>query len=706
MTALCLICLLVSTAIAIYFVVNWIISFKNKTGFINRKKSVSEKFFNPFSEMVAGLFVAITVLFIPVYWYGLSPGGTWSTVFKTFALSVQNALQLFVVNASFDNVREMISSIRGVPDVLADVYTAVVAMYFVVAPLLTAAVALTLVKGLYESWRYVRNVRVKKLYVMSELNEYSLALATDILTRYAYRDEDVLTKEEYDGYLDIDPSAQTANGRKINRQLVFAGVTPLFAENNSDLVARAKEIGAICLAKDISHIGLKPRKDIYRKLYFIADSEDANVTQAIAMIHKCSESYNNDKTRLYVFAVSEESGVVLDSCISDVRHNADGGKKQLFLRVRRVDEKRNFIWQTLLKSQAQLNGVQGGDVPYIFESAHKGKDGRKEINALIVGMGTYGCEILRTLCWFCQMPGYRLTVHVFDGSVNCKDKLRAIAPDLVAENREDGKEVEGDANYRIDFFDDKIKDVRSAAFADSVAKLRNVTAVFVALGSDSFNVDIALKMRHILGKTHGSDTPLIFTTVYGSEKTRYLDRGFAIKGDDGTEDYRIRFIGDTETRFSLSNVEQSRLERIGEVCHLMWTVRNFNPDPVQQREEWKRDLNQYRYIEYLSKSSQAQAMHLIARETLSNELPVGEELAINEHKRWNAYMRAQGYTHVPRKNGKRVKSSVSLVHSDLVPYGELPEAERAKDDIEGWKERARIIRETERKLFADGELGR
>ena len=141
MTALCLICLLVSMAIAIYFVVNWIISFKNKTGFINRKKSVSEKFFNPFSEMVAGLFVAITVLFIPVYWYGLSPGGTWSTVFKTFALSVQNALQLFVVNASFDNVREMISSIRGVPDVLADVYTAVVAMYFVVAPLLTAAAA-------------------------------------------------------------------------------------------------------------------------------------------------------------------------------------------------------------------------------------------------------------------------------------------------------------------------------------------------------------------------------------------------------------------------------------------------------------------------------------------------------------------------------------------------------------------------------------
>ncbi len=697
MTALCLVCLIASLVLAGLFVINWLISFKNRHGFLGGRNP-DELLFSPFSKMVAALFVAIMILFVPIYWYGLAPSGVWSTVFKTLFLSAQNSLQLFVINASFDNVREMISSIQGLPDLLADTYTAVVAVYFIIAPLLTAAVALSLVKGLYESWRYVRNTRVKKLYIMSDLNEYSLALAQDILTNYAYRDEDVLTQKEYDDYLDIDPNTPTCNGRKINRQVVFAGVTPRFAEDNPVLVEQAKELGAICLAKDITHIGLKRNKDIFRKLYFIADNEDANVTQAMVMIDVCSRLYNTDKTRLYVFAVSEESGVVLDSCIAEARRN-NGEGEPFRLRVRRVDEKRNFIWQMLLQSEAKLNGTKGSDVPYIFSSAVP-VDGSKQINVLIVGMGIYGCELLRTLCWYCQMPNYKLTVYSFDGFNDPEDRIRAMSPELISQNRTDGQEVEGEANYRLVFFDRSIKDARSARFADEVARLKNLTAVFVNLGDDAFNVEMALKIRHILGKNYPEGRlPLIFATVYASEKFRYLDNGFAIKGENGKVDYRIRFIGDTASRFSLANVEQSRLERIGEVCHLIWTSRYLSGDSEQQRRQWQLDINKYTYTEYLSKSSQAQAMHLIARETLADELPAGEALAINEHKRWNAYMRAQGYTCVPKNGDKEVKSSVDLVHSCLVPYDKLTDTEKHKDDVEGWKERARLVRETEAKLY-------
>lgn len=743
-TVLCSVCLVVSLAISVLCAVNWIRHLVRKSKGVLIDENHKRGARTPFFGMVLGVFVAATVMFVPIYLNDLESTIDWSTYVKLPFLSAHNALRLFVVDADFGNVRDIVGMLP-MADALKGLYTVVFACYYVIAPLLTGAFVLSLIKGLYESWRY-NHSRPAKLYIMSELNENSLALAQDILKTYAYRDEDVLTAEEIEHCLDISIK-RGVRDRKIKRTLVFANVTPQFEEENADLVERAREMGAICLGKDITEINLKTkRSDITRKLYFIGIDEDANVTQATKMMEICNlkENVNSPRTHIYVFATSEESGIVIDSCILREREiaaqrlfdqNNDSQNKEGTIRpldlypsafkikVRRVDEARNLVWNTLLKNERQLNananyvethdeqtGASGADdtnaIPYLFQSAVE-RDGVKHINVLIVGLGRYGGELLKTMCWLSQMPGYRLHAYVFDGASNAEDRFRAICPELVDKQIGADEPILGEAYYRIKFYNGV--DVNAASFMQQIEAIEeHITLAFVTLGEDRNNIDAALKLRRIFGKMYGNDVPLILTAVYSSDKTRYLNGGHTLVGDKG-DDYRIRFIGDTASRYSLANIQQTRLESMGEACHMQWSVIYGADNNV-----WEANKVLYDYVEYNHVTSMAQALYLIAREHVIDEMsqkPTAETLAIYEHMRWNAFMRSLGYRVVPTAtdvNGKvkAYKNNLTRVHSSLVPFDKLPEGEQAKDD-RTLEEIVAMVREREKKLFphSDGQNG-
>ncbi len=738
-TVLCSVCLVVSVTISVLCIVNWIrrIIYKNKGVLLDNRKRGAR---TPFFGMVLGIFVAAMVMFIPIYLNNLEDPINWATYIKIPFLTAHNALRLFVVDADFEIVKD---TIGGMPiaNALQGIYTVVFALYYVIAPLLTGAFVLSLIKGLYESWRY-KHSRPVKLYVMSELNENSLALAQDILRTYAYRDEDALTAEEIESCLDISEK-RGVQDRKIKRTLVFANVTSQFEEENEELVEQAREMGAICLERDITEISLKTkRRDITRKLYFIGINEDENVTKATQMIEVCNSkaNVNSSNTYIYVFAISEESGIVIDSCIlhereiaaqrvynqnNDAQNEKTKDKKPIDLypaafkiKVRRVDEARNLVWNTLLKNGSQLNAHDGDYVkkhsefkefdgetdvnqaiPYLFQSAVE-RDGVKHINVLIVGLGRYGGELLKTMCWLSQMPGYRLHAYVFDGAPNAEDRFRAVCPELVDKRMDfDSDPIKGEAYYCIKFYNGV--DVNAASFMQQIEAIEErITLAFVTLGADRNNIDTALKLRRSFGKMYGNDVPLILTAVYSSDKTRYLNRGHILVGDKG-DDYRIRFIGDTASRYSLANIQQTRLESMGEACHMQWSV-IYNADAAA----WEASKVLYDYVEYNHVTSMGQALYLIAREAVVNEMsvkPDGETLAIYEHMRWNAFMRSLGYRVVPTvTNGegkvKVYKNNLIRVHSSLVPFDELPVGEQAKDDRR-LSEIVQMVRDRECALF-------
>ena len=707
LTVFCSICLCVSFVIVALAIANFIVYLCRKSVSVDKSSLSKRRFLTPFHLLVLGVFAAATVVYFPVHATILQSDDIFTQAIKTLLLSAQNALQLFVLNANFDNVREVINTANGLPPTLAGVYTVYTSIYFVVAPVFTTAFALSFVRGLYENWRYQIRKRPQKIYIFSELNENSLTLAKDILTNFKNQDEDIKDAKSADTKV------------RVKRVVVFANVTQKLTEEKGDLVSAARDLGAIFLSRDITDIYLKdPKKQqIYRKLYLISQNENENTSKALQLIAHCQQKYNFDTTHIYVFANSDESGILIDSVISNltkkkvkVKEVIDGVETEketevdvpFYVKVRRVNEKRNLIWNTLSQSEKELNissdeGTESKKktnetVPAIFSLARKEGE-TKIIDVLIVGLGQYGTELLKTVCWYCQMPGYSLRVHVFDKLAKCKEAVRSFAPDLVRKNSELGQLPEkGEAHYVIKFCDDAI-DVREASFADKIKEVASgITIAFVTLGDDQMNIDTAIKLRRIFGKSLASNkgykVPPILTVVYDSEKAESLNHGKLLKNDSGEDDYNIRFIGDLKSSYSLRNVEQADLENAGLACHMHWAAVNQKPKegkpiPTEQelQKDWHQNVEKYNTYEYCRRSSMAQIMHLKARE----QLPLvcdRKTLMENEHKRWNAFMRADGYTRSPEVDGVRLpKDTVAKIHPDLVEFGILKPQTQEKDDM-------------------------
>ena len=709
LTVLCSICLCVSFAIAICAVVNFIVSLYKKS---DVKDQLGKRgIITPFHLLVLGIFLAVMVALLPAHVYQHVEDSGWEIAFKAALLSAQNALQLFTINASFDNISAAITTANGLHPALVHVYTLYLSIYFIVAPMLTAAFVLSFVKGLYENWRYFKNKRVQELHVFSELNENSLTLAKNIIFPES-GDEAGNNKNK--------PSKTPA----VNRMIVFTNITQKMQEEKSELVSAAKAIGAICLQKDITDVYLKDpkNKQMLRKLYLISLDENENTSKAMQLIAQCHKDYNNDTTHIYVFANSDESGILLDSVVTKLSNPEKKDEKQpasqFNIKVRRVNEKRNLVWNTLRLSEKDLglelsgsihSGVTYEQVPLIFSRAKekdaelkddtKLKDGEKLIEVLIVGMGQYGTELLKTICWYCQMPGYRLHVHVFDGLANCEGKVQSIAPDFVRKNHVPAEEeAAGEAYYDIDFCNEKI-DVREASFAKKIEKLTDISLAFVTLGNDNINIDTAIKLRRLFGKIHakeGFKVPPILTVVYDSEKAENLEYGKQLKNDSRDGDYNIRFIGDVKHSYSPRNIEQSELESIGLACHMHWAEINNKQSEDKEKKRptlqdlkanWQQMEKDYNTYEYNRRSSMAQAMHLMARKLVCNSSDE-ETLKRNEHNRWNVYVRADGYTVSPEiaKNVRLKKDTIAKIHPDLVTFAELPDETKAKDAMPDYTE--------------------
>ena len=197
------------------------------------------------------------------------------------------------------------------------------------------------------------------VYVFSELNDRSLALANDLKNHHK------------------------------NALIIFTDVFEGNDENTYELIERSKKMGAISFKKDILVLSLKCHSKKAAITFFtigIDETENLNHSLRLIEIYK-----NRENTRIYTFSSRAESELVLSS--------VDTGK----LKVRRISEIQSLIYR-LLYEQGQV----------LFESAKKTDDKNGVISAVIVGMGKHGTEMLKALAWFGQMDGYTLKINAFD----------------------------------------------------------------------------------------------------------------------------------------------------------------------------------------------------------------------------------------------------------------------------------------------------
>ena len=428
-----------------------------------------------------------------------------------------------------------------------------------------------------------------------------------------------------------------------NAVIVFTDVFEDDEESTYERIEGAKRLGAICFKKDILAVDFSRHASGRSMLLFaIGTDETENLNQGLKLIE---EYRDRRETHIYIFSTKLESELLLSS--------VDKGE----VKVRRINEVQSLVNRVLFEQGSVL-----------FDSAVEASDGRKKISAAVVGIGRHGMEMIKALAWFCQMDGYCLEVNAYDRDPLAEEKMIAAAPELMSPDY-NGVDIAGEAQYKITIHPGV--DVESVSFAEQIGKLRDATYVIVALGNDDININTAVKLRMYFErmKIH----PVIQTIIYNSQQRKALA---GIRNYRG-QAYDIDFIGDIESSYTEAVIVDSELEEAALQVHLKWG---------QEEEFWT--------YEYNYRSSMASAIHMNARircgipgaakreaELTEEERDVIEKL---EHRRWNAYMRAEGYIFSGSKE-KSSRNDLAKMHHDLVDFSSLTEEEKRKDSRVGTK---------------------
>lgn len=601
---------------------------------LRRAEFGSRHILTPFQAFV--LFFAISAFFaqFPCAYADAGVSSFWEGV-QAFFLGVLRALQMFTLNGDFAAVSDPLSAAvgAGMNGGLSTAYSLYMVVIYLAAPLFTAGFVLSLFREAATHIKYALRFG-RDTYMFSSLNERSLALAKDI-------------------YLNAGDRRPT---------VVFADVSEKTCAD--ELIVSAKRLGALCFKKEIVDLGIKntgggsgPRT----RIYFIGDDEDENISQALLLIGRHKDS---GRLEFYVYSVDAESEALLNSI--------DNGKAK----VRRVDENKNLAYKEMLAHP-------------IFERFSL-RDGVKHVCIAIVGLGGYGWELLKLICCIGQMPGYSVEVHVFDKE-KASEKVRFLAPEFYACS--DSTE-EGEARYSIRYHDEK--NIAQTDFLDELTSIRGLNAVYLTLGDDERNIETALRVRVALGrKLKREEVPPIYAVVYSEAKTAAVTKSSEEDGIPGlknmrNENYGITFIGSLRDCYSLEAVEQTRLERVAEELHMGWAVkdaehvrreaRSLGEEERKAKEaevetKLERNRKKFHKYEYFRRCSMGQAIYRELRGQYVNCGEVGiEQLRIAEHNRWETFLRAEGYVRGPRDD-------LSKQHNLLIPFEELPDSEKEKDDI-------------------------
>ena len=559
----------------------------------------------PFNTLLAGVFLAVFTGMVPVFAAMLEKETGF--VFKLCVYDVLQTVQVFTANVGGDFI---LDNINSATTAISGVYSTYVSLLLFVAPILTVGFIISLFKNALAEINYKLHFW-GDVYAFSDLSEKSLILARSIRSSHK------------------------------NAIIVFANGNRDAEESVSKCLEEAKQIRAIVFHKDILAVNLLwHSKRAFLTFLIIGETESDNILQALRIL----EVYNHRKnTHLFVRSTGSEGELLLA--------NAPKGE----IKIRRVNEVRALVYRFL---------YDDGNI--LFNSAVDRTGKQKTINAVVIGLGKYGTEMVKALSWYCQMDGYTISIHGFDAKEDAEDRFSALCPELMSE-KYNGTHIPGGSDYTIRIYSGV--DVRTKTFADLFTAIPDVSFVFVCLGNDADNISQSASIR-MLSERIGNK-PLIKTVVFSTEVKNALNGTTNYRG----QAYGIDAIGDMETSYSEEMLLGSELQHLALERHLKWG---------QEEEFWQ--------YEYNYRSSMASAIHMKARiacgisgaDKKEEDLTPEERNTIEtlEHRRWNTYMRTEGYVYSGSPN-KSSRNDLAKMHHDLVNYESLTEEDKRKDSSVG-----------------------
>lgn len=665
------------------------LAFLARAVYLHKCVKRTERVLSSVQVYTIGTFLSVLAVFIPIYYtdfYFTECNFVDSHLYiRPLLMAIHNSIRIFILDGGFDTV---INAVNGQKELLQILFSLNAAVLYVIAPVLTFSNVLSLFKNIRGEIRYKWNKR-KKHYIMSELNEKSIALAESIYEK----DKKCI--------------------------IVFADVFEQNEEDDYELLSRTKDIRAICLKKDVAHLDIISKKgDV--EIFLIGEDESENVSQAVKITTELNKKNKKYNVKVFVFSSKPAASYIIDSVRYDnlLQHAVSHDYGRDCFKLRRINEKQQLIWNTVPKMK-------------LFDLADRND---KTLSVLIVGFGSYGTEFFKMLLWYCQFEGYKLKINIVDkegDSEDTKDHIRSqinrAYPELLKTNRSASA---GDAQYDIEIYskvDALSADIDELLLGDEDGRLKGTNLVFVSLGDDDNNIEAAIHLRGLFDRIRGikaqksigwrDEAVEIYSVVYDDRKSEILyhegaaETGSHILTNHQDIPYHIHFIGGLSSQFDYANIYDEALERAAYEHHISWIAvdklikkeqndkNNAHTHPEneeikdEQTEEEKeteaRERKKYEKYEYFRYSSIAKELYrreIQSSKSLSDASRCLEKRKLqtcqcenctrrkrSEHNRWNAYTRILGYS----KSG--IRADRALLHNKLCDWSSLTDLDRMKD---------------------------
>ena len=198
---------------------------------IQKKKERAERVFSPFQVFTGGIFVAVLFVFLPVFYYNYELFGD-SSYIRPIFIALHTTIRVFILDGDFDTVANQITDINEAVRLCFSFHSA---LLYVVAPILTFGNVLSMFKNI-RGEAMLSFYKNRSMYIMSELNGCSMSMAQSIYSRW---------KEN-----------TKADKKPL---IVFTDVFEQNEEDDYELLVKARDLGAICLKKDISKSSLSAK---------------------------------------------------------------------------------------------------------------------------------------------------------------------------------------------------------------------------------------------------------------------------------------------------------------------------------------------------------------------------------------------------------------------------------------------------------------
>lgn len=476
----------------------------------------------------------------------------WRQVFNSFLHGLQTFSMDEDYTAYLENGIKMATAVFGDFEWIHVLYLPI---SNVIAPIAGGAFVFEILVGIFPQLRYIVSQLewYKTRFYFTALNEQSLALAKSIASEPSFKHVLLIFTDVYSDDED---------------------------EDSSELLLSAKALGAICLKDDLLHISLwKIRNN--RTYIFLSDSEETENLQTLAQLLNPEKQKELEETEIRVFGTDKRMSNIEDEVI--YLHNRLSSEfekkgKKIIPDVAPVNGVRKMS-QRLFYELPLFEGLYGKDQK------------NKELNLTIIGSGAIGTEMFLNAYWFGQMIGVELNINVISANETEQEfvsRINGINPDIMATSKEgdevlnakigeDGtaKTLIGQPRYFHFRYDQKnivncnLESYLKTGLGDDGFCLRDTDYFIIAAGSDEENFLIADRLRREIGYYHLNEDrqgkTVISYVIYNSDLCRALNaearHNHISDAEVGEFDIYMHAFGCMDEIYSVSNILRREFKR-------------------------------------------------------------------------------------------------------------------------------------------------